>query len=113
MSDSIVKEYTGRIPACGVFCGGCPTYLKEKKPCPGAEINSARCEGCTKFHLCCRDRQITHCHECSEFPCKKLKTFAKNWLKYGQDFIKNQQMLKEVGEEKFRDICNEKAVRTY
>jgi hypothetical protein len=104
-----IKHYSGRIPACGVFCGGCPAYLKEKKPCPGAEINSARCESCTKFHLCCKEKNITHCYECSEFLYKKLKAFAKNWLKYGQDFIENQHRLKNVGEERFRETWNEKA----
>ena len=23
---SVIKPYHGRIPACGVFCGGCPSY---------------------------------------------------------------------------------------
>ena len=26
-----IKPYNGRIPACGVFCGGCPIYTREKK----------------------------------------------------------------------------------
>ena len=39
-----VKPYNGRIPACGVFCGGCPTYTREKRSCKGAELNSSRCE---------------------------------------------------------------------
>ena len=109
MLDFVIKQYNGRIPACGVFCGGCPTYTKDNKPCPGAEINAKRCEGCTKFHLCCQDKNITHCYECSDFSCKKMKTFAKSWLKYGQDFIENQELLKAVGEQKFREIWNGKA----
>ena len=44
-----VKLYHGRIPACGVFCGGCPTYTRENKPCPGAEINEVRCAKCKTF----------------------------------------------------------------
>jgi putative acetyltransferase len=109
MPDFAIKKYNGRIPACGVFCGGCPTYNKDKKPCPGAEINAARCEGCAKFHLCCKEKNITHCYECSEFSCKKMKAFAKSWLNHGQDFIENQKLLKEVGENKFREIWNGKA----
>ena len=34
-----MKSYNGRIPACGVFCGGCPIYTREKSPCKGAEQN--------------------------------------------------------------------------
>ncbi len=106
MSD--LKTYQGRVPACGVFCGGCPTYTRDKKPCPGATINIKRCEGCKTFHLCCTERGITHCHQCDEFPCKKFKSFSKRWEKYGQDFIENQKMLKEVGVDQFLKHFNSK-----
>src|SRR5659263_789365 len=75
------KSYHGRVPACGVFCGGCPTYTRERKPCPGADINIKRCEGCTTFHLCCKEKGITHCYECGDFPCRRFKSFSKRWLK--------------------------------
>jgi hypothetical protein len=100
------KYYSGRIPACGVFCGGCPIYIREKNPCPGADINFQRCERCMTFHLCCKDRNITHCYECAIFPCAKFKGFAKRWLKYGQDFIENQKLLKAIGEVKFLEYYN-------
>jgi len=105
----MLHHYNGRVPACGVFCGGCPTYTREKKPCPGAEKNAARCASCTTFHLCCKEKGITHCYECSEFPCKRFKTFSKRWLKYGQDFIENQKLLKEVGADNFLQHYNAKA----
>ena len=105
-----LKIYNGRVPACGVFCGGCPTYTREKNPCPGAELNIKRCEGCKTFHLCCLEKGITHCFECAEFPCKKFKSFSKRWLKYGQDFIENQKTLKEIGEGKFLNLYNCKVI---
>lgn len=105
---SNLKSYHGRVPACGVFCGGCPTYTRERKPCPGADINIKRCEGCTTFHLCCKEKGITHCYECSDFPCKRFKSFSKRWLKNGQDFIENQKMLKEVGVDQFLKYYNSK-----
>ena len=101
-----LKYYSGRILACGVFCGGCPVYTREKNPCPGADINFQRCEKCTTFHLCCKGRNITHCYECTIFPCTKFKGFAKRWLKYGQDFIENQKLLKAIGEVKFLEYYN-------
>lgn len=103
-----LKYYKGCVPACGVFCGGCPIYVRDKKPCPGAEKNTARCENCKTFHLCCRSRGITHCHECPIFPCAKFKGFAKRWLKYGQDFTENQKLLKEKGEQYFLTLYNSK-----
>lgn len=104
----IFKEYKGRIPACGVFCGGCPTYIREKKPCLGADINFARCEKCRTFHLCCHEKGITHCFQCEKFPCSKFKSFTKRWLKYGQNFIENQKLLKNIGELKFIEYFNSK-----
>lgn len=101
-----MKRYSGRIPACGVFCGGCPTYIREKNPCPGADINRKRCERCKTFHLCCVEKGITYCYQCSIFPCAKFKTFSKQWFKYGQDFIKNQELLKTVGEKDFLTYYN-------
>lgn len=105
-----LKPYYGRIPACGVFCGGCPTYTREKNPCRGAELNCSRCEKCKTFHLCCVKKRITHCHECDAFPCSKFKGFAKRWLKYGQDFIENQQLLKQMDEGGFLRHYNEKVM---
>jgi hypothetical protein len=109
-TENKIKYYGGRIPACGVFCGGCPMYLKDKNPCPGAEINQARCEKCKTFHLCCREHNITHCFQCKIFPCYKFKRFAKNWLKYGQDMIENQLFLEKNGEDKFQKFFNDKII---
>jgi hypothetical protein len=106
MSD--LKPYYGRIPACGVFCGGCPTYTRERKPCPGADKNLKRCEGCKAFHLCCKEKGILHFYECDEFPCKRFRNFSKRWLKYGQNFIENQNLLKEIGMDRFLNHYNSK-----
>ncbi len=103
-----MKTYYGRVPACGAFCGGCPTYTRDKNPCPGADINIERCRKCKTFHLCCEERKITHCHECNDFPCTKFKRFSKNWLKYGQNFIDNQELIKKVGTEQFLKYYNSK-----
>lgn len=103
-----MKTYCDRVPACGVFCGGCPTYTRERNACPGAGVNIKRCEGCKTFHLCCQENGITHCYECKEFPCKNFKNYSKRWQKYGQIFIENQELLKSVGEKEFLRIFNDK-----
>lgn len=108
-----IKPYHGRIPACGVFCGGCPTYIREKRPCKGAELSKARCEKCKTFHLCCIEKKIKHCYQCDIFPCLKFKSFAKRWLKYGQNFIENQNILRQVGEIEFLKIYNNKVHGNY
>jgi len=101
----MLKPYCGSVPACGAFCGGCPNYVRQRKPCPGAAF-SERCQTCKSFHLCCQSRGIRHCHECSAFPCRRLRDFAERWKKYGQDFIANQRMLHELGEQQFLEHWN-------
>jgi len=105
-----LKHYQGRVPACGVFCGGCPTYVRDRNPCPGADINSARCESCKTFHLCCLDHGVTHCHNCPDYPCKKFKSFSKRWEKYGQNFVENQALLKAEGAAAFLQFFNCQAI---
>ena len=100
-----MKHYYGKIPSCGIFCGGCPIYTREKNPCRGAEINVARCEKCN-YQLCCINKGIEHCYECDAFPCGKLKSFSKRWKKYGQNIIENQNILKESGKEHFLNNFN-------
>ena len=105
-----MKFYKGRIPACGVFCGGCPMYMREERPCQGADLNRSRCEKCKTFHLCCLEKGITHCFQCTDFPCAKFKGFAKRWLKYGQNFVENQELLKGMGEVGFLKYYNGKVI---
>ncbi|WP_424358262.1 DUF3795 domain-containing protein [Methanocella sp. MCL-LM] len=102
-----LKHYDGVIPSCGVFCGGCPVYVRDRKPCPGASL-ADRCGRCKTFHLCCAERGITHCYQCETLPCRKFKDFAKRWEKYGQKLIENQILMKSVGPESFLDLWNEK-----
>lgn len=84
------------------------TYVRDKSPCKGAELNGSRCEKCKTFHLCCVEKGITHCFQCSSFPCTSFKSLAKRWLKYGQNFIENQKLLYEIGEVAFLEYYNKK-----
>lgn len=103
-----MKYYDGKVPACGVFCGGCPVYIRDKKPCPGASANCERCGRCKSFFLCCETKGIKHCFECEKFPCSRFRQFRKSWLKYGQDLIENQKILGSIGESEFIRNFNKK-----
>lgn len=100
-----MKYYKGHIPVCGIFCGGCPVYVRDKNR---AETNVQRCEGCKSYHLCCKEKGITHCCYCPKYPCARLKAFAKRWLKYGQNIIDNQNLIKEMGANAFLVHMNKK-----
>ena len=44
------------------------------------------------------------------FHVQKFKSFAKRWLKYGQDFVANQKLLKQAGEMEFLKQYNQRTV---
>jgi len=101
-----MRAYHSFIPPCGIFCGACPVFVRQRKPCPGA---ATRCQQrkCRTFYICCvEERGLRFCHQCSSYPCSKFKKFAKNWLKYGQDMFENQRLLAELGEVGWLDYWN-------
>jgi hypothetical protein len=60
------------VAYCGLYCGGCGAYLKEK--CNGCQKN-AKAAWC-KIRSCCMGKGIASCAECNEFAdpkaCKKF-----------------------------------------
>ena len=101
-----VAPYRDFIPPCGIFCGACPIFLREKKPCPGAAIH-CRERQCKGIYVCCIEtRGHRFCYECEIFPCSRLKKFAASWQQYGQDLIANQERLRELGEAGWLEFKN-------
>ena len=60
------------VAYCGLYCGACKAYLKEK--CPGCHENE-KATWC-KVRLCCMENQYVSCASCKEFgdpsDCKKF-----------------------------------------
>jgi hypothetical protein len=63
------------VAYCGLFCGACGSYLKER--CVGCSGND-KASWC-QIRLCCKGKNIFSCAECAEFPdamdCKKFNNF--------------------------------------
>ena len=82
---------------CGVYCGACTTYrayndkdqtLIDWEVKIGMPRDEIYCRGCTSdlvnewcsncdFRKCVKEKGITYCFECEDFPCKKLVDFSK------------------------------------
>jgi hypothetical protein len=74
-----MKEITvdeGLIAFCGLYCGACQAYLKEK--CPGCAKNE-KASWC-KIRSCCGEKKIRSCADCNEFKnqsdCKKFNNIV-------------------------------------
>ena len=94
------------LSPCGIFCGLCPQFTKEKKKCHGcysgkgfARLETKMC-GILK---CCKNQEISRCNECNDFPdCEFLQKFT-TWDSFVTHAlcIDNLNQLNELGEEGF------------
>lgn len=104
------------IAPCGIYCGACYMFLREKKRCLGCRVDSTEkpkyCEKCKIAH-CERLLQTPSgfCFDCATFPCQRLKQLDKRYsTKYGTGLIQNQIEIKEKGTNAF--LTQESAIRT-
>jgi len=98
------------IAPCGMNCGTCLAYLREKNKCPGCRILSddkaisvKTCTVTTCIYLA--KTKSKFCYECEKYPCKRIKQLDKRYrTKYGTSFIENLLMIKENGIDYFLDF---------
>jgi hypothetical protein len=92
------------IAPCGINCGTCIAYLREKKN---------RCHGCRfadlnipKSRLKCGIKNCEHlqntesklCSDCDLFPCARMKHIDKRYrTRYKTSLIGNLYTIKEIG----------------
>lgn len=92
------------IAPCGMNCGVCSAYLRERKPCPGcngddAKKSSTHCATC-RIKNCENLKDITSglCVDCSKFPCARIKHIDKRYqTKYGMSMIENLETIQSLG----------------
>jgi hypothetical protein len=97
---------------CGMNCGICMAYLREKKRCPGCRepdvnksISCVRCriKNCEFF----QEGKAKFCFECDNYPCDKVKHIDLRYRKkYGMSMIENLNKIREIGLEAFMKIEN-------
>jgi len=102
MSEAL--RYEGLIATCGMNCGLCIGFLREKKPCGGCfrrdhknkpELyRSCRIKNCELL----AQTESGFCYECSKFPCARLKGLDQRYRsKYGMSMIENLHYIQENG----------------
>jgi hypothetical protein len=91
------------IAPCGMNCGTCIAYLRDRNKCAGCRLitkdNSVTrmvciVRNCTSL----RETSSQFCYECEKFPCKRIKQLDKRYrTKYRTSFIQNLETIKEFG----------------
>ncbi len=96
------------IAPCGMNCGICMGYLREKDHCPGCrarlEGKPEYCQRCIIVHCDIRNRMgLTFCGpECEKFPCRRLRDLDKRYrTKYHMSMLENLETIREVGINQF------------
>jgi len=91
------------VSYCGLYCGACSKYLKEK--CPGCHDNE-KATWC-KIRTCCIENNYESCAACTQFEdandCKKFNNFFAKIIGFilQSDRKAGVDMIKEKGIEEF------------
>lgn len=91
------------IAPCGMNCGTCIGYLRDKNKCCGCRPDSGfKVNHCASYriknceYLAKTDSKF--CYDCEKFPCQRLKQLDKRYrTKYKTSFIQNLGTIKEFG----------------
>ncbi|MEG2381600.1 MAG: DUF3795 domain-containing protein [Oscillospiraceae bacterium] len=86
---------------CGMNCKVCYKHCYMKKPCDGCLKNDeGKPEHCRKCKIkdCVKQKGVSYCCECSEYPCKLIKNLEKSYnTRYGASLVENSQFVKANG----------------
>jgi len=99
------------IAPCGMDCGICMAYLREKNHCPGCNYpddnKSVSCVRCI-IKNCETIEKAKFCFKCEKYPCTRLKNLDKRYrTKYGMSMMENLENIKKLGIRQF--VKNERA----
>jgi len=106
------------IAPCGMNCGICLAYLRDKNICVGCwgekkPKTTSRSNCVIKNCELLQQTDSKFCYECPKFPCIRLKQLDKRYrTKYHMSMLENLESIKNVGLEHFMDaehdrwLCN-------
>lgn len=105
---------TQLIAPCGMNCGVCLAYLREKRKCPGCHGEDAydSAYGVKCIIRNCeivKKSQSGFCYECEKYPCRRLKQLDKRYrTKYSMSMIENLESIRRIGLLTFIENENER-----
>lgn len=95
------------IAPCGMDCGICLAFLREKNTCRGCrEVSERKPEYCKRCIIInCEALSSTEsgfCYDCDKYPCRRLKQLDKRYrTKYKMSMIDNLESIRHNGLESF------------
>jgi hypothetical protein len=105
--NTTVQFEKSHIAPCGINCGTCRAYLRDRNNCAGCQAstgpNIPHCSNC-KIRNCelLNKTSSKFCYECNEFPCIRLRNIDKRYqAKYRTSLIQNLKILSVTGFEEY------------
>jgi len=98
-----VQFHRFQIAPCGINCGTCRAYLREKNKCPGCMSSSGpKLNSCLKCPIRnCESLEKTKskfCYDCVSFPCQRVINIDKRYrIKYKTGLIENLRTINAIG----------------
>jgi len=95
------------LAPCGINCGTCRAYLRDRNRCSGCmSVNGSNISHCITCSIknCefLKKTDSNFCSQCNHFPCRKIKNIDKRYLtKYKTGLIQNLRIIKERGVETY------------
>lgn len=112
MKMSTEKIDTIMFAPCGMNCKVCYKHCYHKKPCAGClKSDQGKPEHCRKCKIkeCIKDKRLTYCFECSDYPCKLIKNLEKSYnQRYQASLMENSEYVQQKGLEAFMEQQKEK-----
>lgn len=102
------------IAPCGMNCGICMAYLRNKNKCNGCRaINTwnpkTRAECKIKNCQTLNSDGLEYCYQCNQYPCTLIKHIDKRYrARYNMSMIQNLNAINDNGIEEFIKAENEK-----
>jgi len=99
------------IATCGMNCGICMAYLRDKNRCAGCNVDSPQklkhCSVCSIKNCTERTGNSQFCFDCKKYPCIRLRQLDKRYrTKYSMSVIENLNGIRDSGLEPFMEIEN-------
>ena len=97
-----MTEYSTDLAGiCGLFCGTCPSFPEKCEGCLSDRL-AEHCVNCRfGFRVCAKEKGVTRCFECSDFPCDRLKSFipvhVENDIVHHENIITDLRLMREIG----------------
>lgn len=111
---TLVTFNSSMIAPCGINCGTCMAFLRDKNKCLGCRVDFASkrktCKQCRikNCELLVKN-SLEFCCECETFPCDMIKHIDKRYrTKYRTSLIQNLVTIRETGISAFLELESEK-----